>query len=307
MDCRTSAGAAASLLVTFCVSLAAVGCATTDPVTSRMSGQTPPPTSPPPQPTPAPVLSQTTTTPVKKSDADVLKSKINILMYKADEEVKLARVGTAGYAADGKNLSGNEKSEQEKAALLDLARKDYQEVLKLEPRHLRAHQGLMHTYLRMGDHERAQKTIDDALVLSPRDPNLLFDKAICHSCRKQWKEAENSLWSALQIDPENPNFKKQLGFTLACEGQFDRSLEVLSQAYTVPGYAHYMVAKMLVGIFGQQEECKQHLRLALQANPKLDQASDLLHEMEHPEEHRVAQAPPPDVMPQAPPHFYGAE
>ena len=261
-----------------CLGLAGTGCITPAQQTTRMTSQS--------SATPPPVVPQSVTASnmpqAKKSEADKLKSKINILMSKANEEAKLAQVGTAGISTDGKTLNKTENAELEKTALADLARSDYQEVIKLDPKHLPAYQGLARMYLKLGQKDRALETINQALAQAPRDANLLYDLALCQLCRRDYNEAETTLRRALEIDPENRQFRKQLGLTLAREGQFDRSIEVLTQVYAGPAYAHYLVARMLDGVFGQPEACKEHLRLALAANPNLNEARSLLSEMENP-------------------------
>lgn len=268
MDCRIS------LMGILCVGLAMTGCTTTDQPVLRGAAPSPPP---PPNTTPPPNLPQTTVPHPSKTmtEADKTRAKVHIYMAQAECQVKSAR---------------GAKTDEERAAMWDRARLTFQQILDMDPKHLQALQGLTETYLKIGDKDRALATINKALALAPRDPNLLYDQATVLACRREWKEAENALFNALQSSPENRQFKKQLGMILAREGQFEQGFSFLSQ-YGGPAYAHYIIARMLLGTFGQEDACKQQLRQTLEANPEHRQARELLERLENPRSGAAAQAP----------------
>jgi Tfp pilus assembly protein PilF len=272
MDCRTS------LLLAICLSLATVGCTTTD--TPVMRGAAPAQTPPPP------TMPQTTVPhpPKTMSEAEKNQSRIHIYMEQANVQAQLART---------------EKDDQKKAEIWDRVRKTYHDVIELDRKYLPAYQKLAHVYVKMGDKERALETINKALAITPRDPNLLYDQAVIFGSRKDWKQAENSLFNALQTEPENRTFLKQLGLTLAMEGQIEQSIGFLTRVYNGPAYAHYRVAQVLFDAY-QDEACKQHLRMALEANPNLQEARDMLYEIEHPVEPRTAQASTGEMQSEGP-------
>jgi tetratricopeptide (TPR) repeat protein len=267
-----------------CLPLAIVGCTTPDLVR-----QAPPTPATPPPAVPQSLTTNNQVAQVKRSDADKLKTKINILMLTADQNAKLADVGAAKYSPDGKAEVPLVDIELQKARFRDNARKGYQDVIALDPKKLEAYHGLTHIYLKDGQYDRALETINKALALAPRDADLLVDQATCHSCRKDWKQAENSLQNALEARPGDRDIRKKLGFTLAREGQFGKSVEVLSEVFhDVPGYAYYQIARMAKD-FGQEQQCKEFLRLAIQTNPNLEKAKEMLFDIEHPED--------PTIMP----------
>ena len=230
-------------------------------------------------PIPAATLAPTTVT-----DAEKIRSKIYILMYEGNARADMANakmIEPSTRAERARLENATMRDRKEITALWNLSSKAYKDVIAMDPRHLPAYQGLMHVYLKLGQNDRAQETIDKALAVAPRNPNLLYDQAICYCQRKEWKMAQVSLRNALAIDPENSKFKKQLGFTLALDGNFDKSVEVLSQANpAIPGYGDYMVAKVLIGVFAQDALSKKYLLRALQANPELEEARELLDEIE---------------------------
>ena len=78
----------------------------------------------------------------------------------------------------------------------------------------------------------------------------------------------------MQIEPENRDYQKVLGFTLARAGRIEESLAVLTQAGQSAAYAHLMVAKTFLHLH-QPERCKEHLDLAKRANPNAQQAHDI--------------------------------
>src|SRR5207244_1685647 len=85
---------------------------------------------------------------------------------------------------------------------------------------------------------------------------------------------------ALDLDPENREYMKKLGFTLARLGQTEQSLALLTRAMGAP-LAHYNLARMMEHL-GHCEESRHHLELALQLNPNLAQARDMLDGFDRP-------------------------
>jgi tetratricopeptide (TPR) repeat protein len=178
--------------------------------------------------------------------------------------------------------SDEAKSQPEaQARLRDDARKAYQHALKLEPTNLEASRRLGQLYAKIGDYERAQDIYKKVMAKHPKDATLWYDLAMCHKRRHDFNESARCLNKALELDPENREYQKKLGFTLAWMGQYDQGLTWLTRAQGA-GEAHLNVARVL-GLKDQIELAKHHLRLAKTANGELlPEARDLLAALDNP-------------------------
>ena len=172
------------------------------------------------------------------------------------------------------------------AQLRDEARKAYQHALKLDPDNVDAQRHLAKLYAKMGDYWRAQDIYKKAMAKRPNDATLWYDLGMCHSRRKElpdnqrFPEAIRCFTKALELEPENRDYLKMLGFTLAWTGRIDQGLVYLTRAYG-SAQAHLEMACM----FDQKRESTlaiQQLRLALQENPQLQTARDFLTALENP-------------------------
>ncbi len=168
----------------------------------------------------------------------------------------------------------------------DNARLAYQQALQLEPHNLEAWIGLARVYSLQGDYQRAQDTYQKGLAKFPKETRLWHDLGMCHARAKDWDQAIRSFQKAVELDPENRRYLQQLGFCLARAGQTDDSLTCLSRVMG-PAQAHYQVARMMLHL-KKNDLCRQHLQLALEANPQLEEARQMMAQ--------VQDAPPPDTQ-----------
>lgn len=171
-------------------------------------------------------------------------------------------------------------SSVEREQLLDQARRSFQQALKLEPKSLDAHRGLARTYQERNEYDRAAQTYQDALKISAKDASLWFDLGMCQARQQNWAGALESMHRAAELDPENRAYGSALAYALARAGRYDESF-ALFKKLAGEGQAHYNVARMLHHVH-QDEQSKQHLRLALQSEPGLDAARELLAQLEAP-------------------------
>jgi Tfp pilus assembly protein PilF len=188
----------------------------------------------------------------------------------------------ATYVAAGKlsekNAEDPKRSTPEREGLLDQARQAYQLALTAEPDYLPAHQALAHLYLKMGDQEHAVATLRKALQAQPKGAPLWFELGMCYSRAKQWEPGLDCLRKAVDLEPENRAYVNALGYCLARAGKVDESLACF-QKIVGPAQAHYNLARMLHHL-GRDDLSKQHLQLALRADPQLAAARQLLAQLD---------------------------
>jgi tetratricopeptide (TPR) repeat protein len=168
--------------------------------------------------------------------------------------------------------AGSDKAQQMK--LYDEARQLYQEALKIDPKHRDAVQGLARVYIGMGDYSHALEIYQKALDKNPKDHGLWYDMGMCYSRKKELARGLPCFQKALELEPENRQYMKTLGFTYVRLGQTEPGLAVLTRALGT-ALAHYNLAGMMYHM-GDAEKCREHLNLALQINPDLEQAREML-------------------------------
>ena len=170
------------------------------------------------------------------------------------------------------------RSPPERERLHDQARKAYQQALKIEPTNLQALTALARLYTVMGDQGHAVATYQQAIQTHPKDPSLRYELGMCHARRRQWEPALASLREAVALDPESRSYAHALGFCLARAGCYDESFRTFARLEGEAN-AHYELARMLHHM-NQDALSKQHLGLALSANPELGPARQLLAALE---------------------------
>ena len=99
-----------------------------------------------------------------------------------------------------------------------------------------------------------------------------------HNRRKEFPEAIQCLSKALEMDPENRVYITTLGFTFARTGQTEQSMVLLARSMGLAS-AHYNVGRMLLHL-QRTEEGMDHIRQAVQLNPNLAGARQLLGEQD---------------------------
>jgi tetratricopeptide (TPR) repeat protein len=176
-------------------------------------------------------------------------------------------------AADPK-IGGTERTH-----LHDEARVAYNQALRIDPNYLPAHIGLAKLYVTLGDNARAVQIYENALEGHPKEPQLWYELGMFYAREKQWDLAIKDLQTACELDPENRQCIDMIGFCLARAGRYEESVAAFRKVVG-EGMAHYNVARMLHHI-QQDDLCKQHLVLALQASPDLAEAQQLLAELDH--------------------------
>lgn len=167
------------------------------------------------------------------------------------------------------------------ARLRDEARQAYQHAIKIDPKNVDAYRHLGRLYAKMGDCERAFETYKKAMAKYPKDATLWYEVGLCHHRRKEFAESVRCFNKALELDPENRDYHKKLGFTLAWMGQIDQGLAHLTRAHGA-ALAHCNIARVLIE-HDDHQRALQHVQLALRENRDLPDAQVLLAWLEGPQ------------------------
>jgi len=167
---------------------------------------------------------------------------------------------TQGQAAE---LKGNFPS------ALDL----YTKALQQEPNNLPALQSTGRLYTRQEQHAAAEEFYQRVVNVAPTAAHYA---ELADSQQKAGKlnEAQLSINKAIAMEPGVPRYRNNLAAILVSVGRSDEAVRQLEQIFP-PAVANYNVA-YLHFTNKNMAAAQQHLNLALQADPNLKQARDLM-------------------------------
>jgi tetratricopeptide (TPR) repeat protein len=154
------------------------------------------------------------------------------------------------------------------------ARKSYEQALRLEPKNAAARLGLARLYFDMNDYAHAVAMYQKGLKQDPKNVVLLYELGMVHARAKEWDAALAHLKAAFDLDPTNKECATTLGHCLARSGRIDEALDVFRRTVG-EARAHYNLARMLHHM-DHDDLCRQHLDMALRADPQLVEARDML-------------------------------
>src|SRR5262249_42139448 len=166
--------------------------------------------------------------------------------------------------------------------------------------YLPAHLALARLYEKLHDSDRALATYREALRVQPKDATIWLEMGMCQARQHDsWEAAVDSLKTAYELDPENRQYAKTLGFCLARAGHYDESLACLKRTVG-EAEARCDLARMLHHLH-QDAASRQQLQLALQMNPQLEAAQQLQAQLDAPPAAPIASgatvAPSADLAP----------
>ncbi|WP_254506876.1 tetratricopeptide repeat protein [Anatilimnocola floriformis] len=150
----------------------------------------------------------------------------------------------------------------------------YEKALKAKPNDLASLVSIARLHDRQGNFPKAIEAYNKAAAAHPTSALVQNDIGLCYARNKDNKQAATALLHACNLAPKNPKYRNNLATILVENGQTEEALRHL-QALNSPGRAHYNLAFMLTAR-GKQAEAAQQLQLALQAEPQLGEARELL-------------------------------
>lgn len=212
----------------------------------------------------------------------------HVVKKEADGPKRSPKAATVTSLAEHREAEAAKcKDPQAQTKTRDAARKHYQEALQIDAMYLPAWLGLARVYRDLGDYDRALETYRKALEKHPREVGVWVDLGMCQARKKDFDQAIASLLKAVELDPENRQAMQTLGFCLARAGRFDDSVVYLSKTMDQAN-AHLHVARMAQHLHEKgtiapraaDDLCRRHLQLALQANPSLAAARDMLSQLD---------------------------
>jgi tetratricopeptide (TPR) repeat protein len=204
------------------------------------------------------------------------KAKLNTVFHEQTKLKPETLVACANFHENAANEPKATPADREQRR--GLALKNYRRALELDPNYAPAHLGLARLMETMGNHEIAVAGYRQVVRITPNDAAVWAELGMLQVRSKEYEPGIEALAKASQLDPANKVYAKSYGFSLARAGRYDESLVVLRKEMG-EGLAQCTIARMLHHM-GQEAASRSHAQLALEADPNLKPAQDLLAELD---------------------------
>jgi len=228
-----------------------------------------------PTPAAAPAAAGAATNPVAKAWKSTTGAVTSALTIKsktipADDPVSLdskpAKISASTYIATGRLLESRQD--------FGKAQLEYEKAVKAEPTNLTALVSLARLQDRQGRPDLAIGTYQKALKAHPSSALLYNDLGLCYARKRDLASAVATLHKAVEIESSKPSYRNNLATVLVEAGRTDEALRQLQSVHS-PAAAHYNLA-FLLNHRGQTDVARRHLQQALELDPGLTTARDML-------------------------------
>ncbi len=157
------------------------------------------------------------------------------------------------------------------------ARAQYEHAIKIEPKNVRPHLYLAQLYDEMQMHSEAEQVLTGAVSIAPMDPTPLNDLAVCLMKQQRYDEAIDYLQQAITLRPHQNTYRNNIAEVLVKAGRPREAFDHLTVVHSV-AEAHYNIGYLLRQN-GEIEPARQHAIAALQVDPGMNVAQQLLTEL----------------------------
>jgi tetratricopeptide (TPR) repeat protein len=154
---------------------------------------------------------------------------------------------------------------------------NYSKALEVEPKNASALLAMARLHQRQNEHAKAVEFFKKASEVNPADAQVFNEIGNCLAKQGQLVNARQEIQKAVNLQPKNRVYRMSMAGILLEEGKSDEALSELAQV-DPPAMANYQMASLY---FGRQNipAAQQHLSTALQIDPNLQPARDLLNQM----------------------------
>ena len=154
---------------------------------------------------------------------------------------------------------------------------NYTKALEIEPTNLSALLSTARLYDRQGQAPQAAEFFQKAIKAKPDDAALYNELGLVKAKSGSAAEAESNIQKAIALDPTNSRYRNNLAGILVESGRSDEAVKQLEQVFA-PAVANYNVA-YLHASKQNIAAAQQHLQLALQIDPNLKEARELMNRL----------------------------
>ncbi|MFH1302620.1 MAG: tetratricopeptide repeat protein [Planctomycetota bacterium] len=174
---------------------------------------------------------------------------------------------------------------QEKMGDTKSARSSYEVALGQNPKSIEAVLGLARLDQVAGRKAEAEKGFQKALEMAPEDPKVRANIGQFYAAEEKWDQAIALLSSAVKAAPADKNARYQLGIAMASSGDYQGAMPHLIRAVG-EAEAHYNIGYILRDR-GQLQASEQQFLQAVLLKPEFNEAQYWLDEIRREKENRL--------------------
>lgn len=153
----------------------------------------------------------------------------------------------------------------------------YTKALEIEPNNLSALLSTARLYDRQSQSVQAAEFFQKAIKAKPDDASIYNELGLAQNKAGKTADAEGNLQKAIALDPTNSRYRNNLAGLMVKNGRSDEAVKQLEQVFS-PAVANYNVA-YLHATNQNVAAAQQHLQTALQIDPNLKEAQDLMNRL----------------------------
>ena len=159
------------------------------------------------------------------------------------------------------------------------AKSAYQEIIQVAPQQAEAHHRLAVLLSHQGECQAAEEYYRQAVQIQPTHARLHGDQGYNYYLQEKWGEAEASLRRAIELDSRLVHARNNLGMLLARTGRQQEAMHQFIKAGCDRAQARANLA-LAMALEGHIESAREEYQRALQHNPDLKGARDMLAHLE---------------------------
>lgn len=154
---------------------------------------------------------------------------------------------------------------------------NYTKALEIEPKNQSALLSTARLYERQGQSVQAAEFFQKAIQAKPNDAAIYNELGLSLCKAGKASDGESNLQKAIALDPTNSRYRNNLASVMVNSGRSDEAVKQLEQVFS-PAVANYNVA-YLHASNQNIAAAQQHLQSALQIDPNLKEARDLMNRL----------------------------
>lgn len=182
-------------------------------------------------------------------------------------------LGTVDGKLTSETLVGWAKVNEQKGDVGE-ADKFYRQAIQANPKDLVARISYARMHLRQKNYDQATKVYLEAITLFPNEPTGYNDLAHLYALQGNWVAAVDTMTQAVKIEPTNKLYRGNAAMILVQAGRSDDALAQLIAVHPID-IAEYNLGYLLMQK-GDQGQAARHFATALEANPNLVPARQML-------------------------------
>jgi tetratricopeptide (TPR) repeat protein len=159
----------------------------------------------------------------------------------------------------------------------DAAIAQYQQAIAKDSKNIKAHLHLARLYDRVQQYPEAETAYAAAITAAPTNPTPLNDYAMCLARQRRYDEAIDHFQKAIMLQKHHALYRNNIAEVLVKAGRPREAFDHLSAVHSV-AESHYNLG-MLLRRNGELEPARQQIVAALQVDPGMTAAEDVLAEL----------------------------